>query len=208
MATCQTTPVSLFLRPFDITNVKAYHYNYSLLERKKKNEVIRPNLEGGLRPMSAYQIQTAGWPNIEHLQNLSANALRNSALTNAILSDPKGGHVNNIQSRMILAYDVYEQALTSQASSQSTSKVLKAVNTRKLMPRIQACAWLEWVFPDPKLDGQWNDDLGAELVVPPYVNRKVYQYVENTKHSHRKTLMRGKAHYCTSRQVLTSDHLY
>jgi len=146
--------------------------------------------------MPAYQIQTADWDDIDDLQNLASNSSRNSPLTNALLSHPPSSNTNNVQSRTTLAWHTYVQALQAQEATKPTSKVLKAVNTTGPDPEIQACAWLQWFPGNPNYGIPWIDEPGVKPTAPPCVNEAAHQYIENIKHSHRKTLMKGKAHYC------------
>ena len=146
--------------------------------------------------MSVYHIKTAEWGDFDYLQDLSANALRNSPLTNAILTSSNGVSLNNVQSRNAFAKSIYQQALHVQDVG-SWSKVFKSVNTSKPFPQIQACAWIQWVPADQDLQRLRHDELNSAFPKPPCVHMDNYLHVEVSKFSHRQNWTQGKPHYRT-----------
>ena len=150
--------------------------------------------------MPLYHVQTASWPDITYLQSLCADALRNSPLTNAILSDPQHGYTNSFLSRSTFAYYIYLQAFQAQYASKPFSKVLKVVNTQRPGWQIQACCWLQWIPPNPSMDMTWRDGpISRHIMRPPCLNWEMYRHLEKAKHFHRNVMMRGNAHYCAYR---------
>ena len=147
-------------------------------------------------PMSTYRVQTATWQDVLPLENLGANALRNSPLTHTILTDPVYGHTNHVQSRQNLAHCIYKQALQDQDIPDAAAKVIKAVNLQTAPPQIQACAWLQWFPQSQSLDFSWTEHLGAGFEVPPCVNESSYYNIEQRKYFHRRMWMGEKPHYC------------
>ena len=154
--------------------------------------------------MSVYQIKTADWPDIEYLQDLGANGLRSSPLTNSILTSANGVSSNNVQSRNAFAQSIYQQALHAQDEG-SPSKVLKAVNTSKSFPQTQACAWVQWVPPDMDINKLRSEELNSGFQKPPCVNFGAYFHVESAKLEHRETWTKGKPYYRTLSSLTAFD---
>jgi len=139
--------------------------------------------------MSDYRIQTCSWTDMDDLQSLSANTLRNSPLTNALLTNPPGSNRSNtVHTRHTLAHFIYLQALQAPAS---TSIVIKAINTRTPTHEMQACAWLQFYRPDAP--NHIEEDVAE---APDCIDGETWKYIERIRHSSRKILMNEAPHYC------------
>jgi len=142
--------------------------------------------------MADYLIKTCTWSDMDDLQSLSANALRNSPITNALLTNPPGSHRSNtVHTRHTLAHHIYLQALQAQDAPASTTKVIKAINTRGPTQEMQACAWVQWYHD--------TEDVMEDISeIPDCIDYITWLYVEDVRHSIRKKLINGAGHYCKS----------